>query len=61
MRKTTDRLVDKIEHRMNTLIAMEASACGHELYIEKADHYRTRLLRFMAKEIDKLCEKAGLE
>ena len=48
-----------VEVRLNRLIDLEVTACGHQVNIDKCDKQRLRLERWLALEVEKLAVKAG--
>jgi hypothetical protein len=56
MRNKTLDIMEKLERRMNHLARMEAGAFG----LVKAIRYRDRMEKWLAKEIEDLCEKANV-
>ena len=60
MRTETLRIMAGIESRLNTLIRLEVTACGHEEEVAKADRQRKRLEQYVERELEQLCQKAGL-
>ena len=59
MSKTTLDLMVRIENRLNTLICLESTACGHEVLVLRAEASRMRLLKFIERELENLVKKAG--
>lgn len=58
MTYSTLRIMAGLESRLNHLIDMEVSACGFDENLDKCDRYRTKIERWLAKEIEALSEKA---
>lgn len=59
--KTTYRIMDSLERRIEKLLQMETCAGGLDENIERCDRQKTRLLRYVAEEVEKLAQKAGCE
>ena len=60
MSKTTLNMMCRIENRLNSLLYLEATHCGHEVEVSKANKSYKRLMAFIEKEIEQLVQKAGL-
>jgi hypothetical protein len=50
----TLRIMAGFESRLNTLLRLETTACGHEENITKADKQRAKLESYLESEIEKL-------
>ena len=59
MSKTTIRIMSGVERRLNTLIGLEVTACGHDANVAKADRAYDRLMKFIVKEIETLVQNGG--
>lgn len=60
LRDETLRIMAGIETRLNSYIDKQVCTCGHQELEDEAFRYRVRLERFIEKNIEALCEKAGL-
>lgn len=60
MSETTLNLMVRIERKMNRYVGMAMTHCGHDELVEQADRARTRLMKFIEEEVEKLVQKARL-
>lgn len=54
MSRTTLRIMAGVEQRLNTLLRLETTACGFDERIRMADRQRTRLEKYIEREVERL-------
>lgn len=59
MRAETLRIMAGLETRLNTLLRLENSACGHDEGVRKANRQWKKLMKWMEEQVEELARKAG--
>jgi hypothetical protein len=57
MNDNVKRFMRKLTRRIDTLVNLESTACGHEENLAQADIYRTKMLKWTAEEVEKMLFK----
>jgi hypothetical protein len=58
MHTETLRIMASIERRLETVINLHLTACGHEDMVRKANLQEHRMMKWLERELDKLVGKA---
>lgn len=61
MRTETLRIMAGLERRLNTYEIKVQGHCGHEELMDDAIRYRERMMDWFSDQIEKLCQKAGVQ
>lgn len=59
MHQKTRKLLASLEKRLWRLRELQAVHCGHDETMEAANRQHLRIVMFIEREVEALCEKAG--